>query len=64
MATRVVTVKDVLDGNVGLDVGCSDRITSTVDTDPAGAWASGQVLDQHLGFPIPSPVILERIGCR
>jgi hypothetical protein len=31
MATRVVTVNDVLDGHVGLDLECFDRIY-----DPAG----------------------------
>jgi hypothetical protein len=63
MATRVVTVNDVLDGHVGLDLECFDRIY-------LNGWVpnlqvSGQVvsfLTRHLGFPIPSPAILERIG--
>ncbi|MCA1706835.1 MAG: hypothetical protein LC808_27670 [Actinobacteria bacterium] len=63
MATRVVTVSDVLDGHVGLDLECFDRIY-------LNGWVPilqvpGQVvsfLTQHLGFPIPSPAILERIG--
>ena len=65
MATRVVTVNDVLDGHVGLDLECLDRIY-------LNGWVhnlqvSGQVvnfLTHHLGFPIPSPAILERIGLR
>jgi hypothetical protein len=63
MATRVVTVNDVLDGHVGLDLECFDRIY-------LNGWVPnlqvpGQVvsfLTRHLGFPIPSPAILERIG--
>jgi hypothetical protein len=65
VATRVVTVNDVLDGHVGLDLECFDRIY-------LNGWVhnlqvSGQVvnfLTQHLGFPIPSPAILEKIGLR
>ena len=65
MATRVVTVKDVLDGHVGLDLECFDRIY-------LNGWVPslqvpGQVvsfLTRHLGFPIPSPAVLERIGLR
>jgi hypothetical protein len=65
MATRVVTVNDILGGHVGLDLECFDRIY-------LNGWVhnlqvSGQVvnfLTHHLGFPIPSPAILERIGLR
>src|SRR3954471_11693629 len=65
MATRVVTVNDVLDGHVALDLDCFDRIY-------LNGWVpnlqvSGQVvnfLTHHLGFPIPSPAILEKIGLR
>ncbi|MGH3873043.1 MAG: hypothetical protein ACRDSR_16315 [Pseudonocardiaceae bacterium] len=63
MATRVVAVGDVLDGHVGLDLECFDRIY-------LNGWVPslvvpGQVvsfLTRHLGFPIPSPAVLERIG--
>jgi hypothetical protein len=65
VATRVVTVKDILDGHVGLDLECFDRIY-------LNGWVhnlqvSGQVvnfLTHHLGFPIPSPAVLEKIGLR
>jgi predicted MarR family transcription regulator len=65
VASRVVGVNDVLDGHVGLDLECLDRIY-------LNGWVpnlqvSGQVvnfLTHHLGFPIPSPAILERIGLR
>ena len=63
MATRVVTVNDVLEGHVGLDLECFDRIY-------LNGWVPnlqvpGQVvgfLTRHLGFPIPSPAVLEQIG--
>ena len=63
MATRVVTVNDILDGHVGLDLECFDRIY-------LNGWVPnlqvpGQVvnfLTRHLGFPIPSPAILEKVG--
>ena len=63
MVTRVVTVNDVLDGHVGLDLECFDRIylNGWVPT----LQVPGQVvgfLTGHLGFPIPSPALLERIG--
>ena len=62
---RVVTVNDILDGHVGLDLECFDRIY-------LNGWVpnlqvSGQVvnfLTHHLGFPIPSPALLEKIGLR
>src|SRR5690349_20642382 len=65
MATRVVTVNDILDGHVALDLECFDRIY-------LNGWVhnlqvSGQVvnfLTHHQGFPIPSPAILEKIGLR
>jgi len=65
VATRVVTVNDILDGHVGLDLECFDRIY-------LNGWVHnlqvpGQVvsfLTRHLGFPIPSPAILEKIGLR
>jgi len=65
MATRVVTVNDVLDGHVVLDLECFDRIylNGWVPT----LQVPGQVvsfLTGHLGFPIPSPALLERIGLR
>jgi hypothetical protein len=58
MATRVVTVNDMLDGHVGLDLECLDRIY-------LNGWVhnlqvSGQVvnfLTRNLGFPIPSPAV-------
>src|SRR3954462_13581664 len=65
MATRVVTVNDILDGHVGLDLECFDRIY-------LNGWVpnlqvSGQgvgFLAANLGCPNPSPAILEKIGLR
>jgi hypothetical protein len=61
----VVGVNDILAGHVGLDLECFDRIylNGWVPT----LQVPGQVvgfLTGHLGFPIPSPAILERIGLR
>ncbi len=59
----VVTVNDVLDGHVGLDIECLDRIY--LNGYVPSLQMGGQVvsfLTTHLGNPIPSPAILEKIG--
>jgi len=61
--TTTVTVNDVLDGQVALDLECLDRIylNAYVPT----LQVPGQVvifLTRHLGNPIPSPAIFEKIG--
>jgi hypothetical protein len=61
----VVNINDVLDGHVGLDIDCVDRLylNAYVPT----LQVSGQVvtfLTGHLGFPIPSPALLQKIGNR
>ena len=61
MAT--VTVNDVLDGHVVLDLECLDRIY--LNGYVPNLQVGGQVvsfLTAHLGYPIPSPAILEKIG--
>ena len=58
-----VTVNDVLDGHVSLDVECLDRIY--LNGYVPNLQVGGQVVSfmtQHLGCPIPSPAILEKIG--
>ena len=58
-----VTVNDLLDGHVGLDIECLDRIY--LNGYVPNLQVGGQVvsfLTAHLGNPIPSPVILEKIG--
>jgi hypothetical protein len=62
MATPV-TVNDVLDGHVVLDLECLDRIY--LNAYVPNLQVGGQVvsfLTQHLGNPIPSPAIFEKIG--
>jgi hypothetical protein len=60
-----VTVNDLLDGHVALDVECLDRIYLTGYV--PNLQVGGQVVSfmtQHLGCPIPSPAIMEKIGTR
>jgi hypothetical protein len=60
---KPVTVNDVLDGQVALDLECLDRVY-------LNGWVNnlqvgGQVvsfLTAHLGYPIPSPAIFDKIG--
>jgi hypothetical protein len=62
MATTV-TVNEVLDGHVGLDLECLDRVY--LNAYVPNLQVGGQVvsfLTAHLGYPIPSPAIFDRIG--
>jgi hypothetical protein len=59
MVQRVVTVNDVLDGHVALDIECLDRIY--LNAYVPILQTSAQVvafLSGHLGFPFPSPVFV------
>ncbi len=65
MVSRPVTVNDVLDGHVTLDVECLDRVY--LNGYVPNLQVGGQVvsfLTAHLGFPIPSPAIFDQIGGR
>lgn len=65
MVSRVVTVNDVLDGHVALDLEYLDRIY--LNGYVPNLQVGGQVvsfLTAHLGFPIPSPAIFDQIGGR
>ena len=65
MGSRLVTVPDILDGHVTLDVECLDRIYLNLYVPTL--QVPGQVvtfLTGHLGFPIPSPAVIEKIGVR
>ena len=58
--TSVVNINDVLDGHVGLDLACIDRLF--LNAYVPNVQVSGQVvtfLTEHLGFPIPSPAARE-----
>ena len=65
MGSRPVRVGDVLDGHVGLDLECLDRIY--LDGYVPNLQVGGQVVSfmtAHLGSPIPSPAIFDKIGSR
>ena len=58
-----MTVNDVLDGHVVLDLECLDRIY--LNAYVPNLQVGGQVvsfLTAHLGYPIPSPAIFDKIG--
>jgi hypothetical protein len=59
----VTTVNDLLDGHVSLDIECLDRIY--LNGYVPNLQVGGQVVSfmtAHLGCPIPSPAIMEKIG--
>ena len=63
--STTTTVNDVLDGHVGLDLECMDRIY--LNGYVPNLQVGGQVVSfmtKHLGFHIPSPAIMEKIGTR
>ena len=65
MTQRIVTVNDILDGHVLLDIECLDRIY--LNAYVPILQSSGQVvafMTQHLGLPIPSPAIFDKMGQR
>jgi len=64
-ASGSMNLSDVLQGQVGLDVACLDRIY--LNGYVPNLQVAGQVvqfLTGHLGNPIPSPALMERIGNR
>jgi hypothetical protein len=59
----VTTVNDLLEGHVSLDIQCLDRIY--LNGYVPNLQVGGQVVSfmtAYLGFPIPSPAILEKMG--
>ena len=62
MATRAVRTADILDGHVSLDIECLDRIY--LNGYVPNLQVGGQVVRflAARGFPIPSPVVVGRIG--
>jgi hypothetical protein len=65
MTKSVITVNDVLDGHVALDIECLDRIY--LNGYVPALQVAGQVitfLHGHLGMKIASPAVLEQIGTR
>ena len=58
-----MAMNDLLDGHVLLDVQCLDRIY--LHGYAPNLQVGGQVsvfMRDHLGYPIPSPAIMEKIG--
>jgi hypothetical protein len=65
MAQRIVTVNDILGGHVVLDIECLDRVY--LNAYVPVLQSSGQVvafMTRHLGMPIPSPALMEKISAR
>ena len=65
MGARVVTVNDVLEGHVALDIECLDRVY--LNAYVPKLQTSAQVvafLSGHLGYPFPSPALFNQIGQR
>jgi hypothetical protein len=61
--TAAVTVNELLDGHVGLDIECLDRVY--LNGYVPNLQVAGQVVSfmtRHLGYRIPSPAILDKIG--
>ena len=61
--SETVTLNDLLDGHVGLDIECLDRVylNGYVPKLQVGGQVVG-FMTRHLGYPIPSPAIMEKIG--
>ena len=60
-----VTVNDLLDGHATLDLECLDRLYLSGYV--PNLQVAGQVvmfLRHHLGCPIPSPAVFEKLGTR
>jgi len=58
-----LTVNELLDGHVALDVECLDRVY--LNGYVPSLQVAGQVvtfMTAHLGYPIPSPAIMEKMG--
>src|ERR1700683_1613938 len=62
---HIVTAGDLLDGHSVLDIECLDRIY--LNAYVPILQSSGQVvafMTQHLGMPIPSPALMEKISTK
>src|ERR1700730_12272094 len=62
---HIVTAGELLDGHTVLDIECLDRVY--LNAYVPVLQSSGQVvafMTQHLGLPIPSPALFDKIGQR
>src|SRR5437660_1419500 len=65
IVASVVNINDVLDGHVALEVDCVDRLY--LNAYVPKLQVGGQVVQflvHHLGNPVPSPALFEKIGNR
>ena len=63
--THIATAGELLDGHTVLDIQCLDRVY--LNAYVPILQSSGQVvafMTQHLGMPIPSPALMEKIGTK
>jgi len=63
MAAAVCNVNDLLDGHVSLEIECLDRIY--LNGYVPNLQVGGQIvtfLTGHLGYPVPSPAVFNRVG--
>jgi hypothetical protein len=61
---NVVNINDVLDGHVGLDVACIDRLYLNAYVPNLQVGPQVNQFCRHLGQPIGSPSVIEKIGNR
>jgi hypothetical protein len=59
-----VNINDVLDGHVGLDLTCIDRLYLNAYVPNLQTGGQVERFCQHLGMPIASPAVVEKIGNR
>jgi len=62
--TTVVNINDVLDGHVVLDVDCVDRLYLNAYVPNLQVGGQVEQFCRHLGQPISSPAVIEKIGNR
>ncbi|HTT92361.1 MAG TPA: hypothetical protein VMF65_22600 [Acidimicrobiales bacterium] len=65
MTSKTININEVLEGHVSLEVHCADRLL--LNAYVPKLQVAGQVvtfLTEHLGFPVPSPALLGKIGNR
>ena len=62
--SSVVNINDVLDGHVGLDLACVDRLYLNAYVPNLQVGGQVERFCRHLGQPIASPAVIEKVGNR
>ena len=62
--TSVVNINDVLDGHVALDLACIDRLYLNAYVPNLQVGGQVEQFCRHLGQPIASPAVIQKIGNR